>query len=149
MPRSLKICTAAGDSASEMRTLGFDIVNSFAPSRMGSASWANVVKSLIEFLSLSPFLRGEGWGEGQPQARVRALRAPHPDCCAIRPLPVRTGRGEKKSRRLRQRGPGLGERPVDPLGQQRDVLCLDGGAAPDAQARRRIAIMREIVPGAF
>src|SRR5882757_4812905 len=26
-PRSLKICTAAGDSASEMRTLGLDILN--------------------------------------------------------------------------------------------------------------------------
>ncbi len=44
---------------------------------------------------------------------------------------------------------GLGERPVDPLRQQRDVLCLHRGAAPDAQPRRRVAIMREIVTCAF
>ena len=44
---------------------------------------------------------------------------------------------------------GLGKGPVDPLRQQRDVLCVHGGAAPDAQARRRIAVMREIVTGAF
>src|SRR4051794_27481797 len=29
MPRSLKICTAAGDSASEIRTLGLDMGSSF------------------------------------------------------------------------------------------------------------------------
>src|ERR1700720_3020627 len=34
MPRSLKICTAAGDSASEMRTLGF-VIWAFLKTRIG------------------------------------------------------------------------------------------------------------------
>ncbi len=48
-----------------------------------------------------------------------------------------------------QRCLGLGKRPVDPLRQQRDVLGIHRGAAPDAQARRRVAVVREIVAGAF
>src|ERR1700733_11555756 len=38
MPRSLKICTAAGDSASEMRTLGLDIGIFPSPSPGGGGS---------------------------------------------------------------------------------------------------------------
>src|SRR6185369_17066743 len=53
------------------------------------------------------------------------------------------------SRSLRQRGLGLGECPVDPLRQQRDVRSFHGGAAPDPQARRRIAVVGEVVTGAF
>src|SRR6476659_2076589 len=53
------------------------------------------------------------------------------------------------SSRLRQRGLGLGERPVDPLRQQRDVGGFHGGAAPDPQARRRIAVIGEVITRAF
>ncbi len=77
-PRSLKICTAAGESASEMRTLG------------GIAL-----------------------------------------------------------RRLRQRVLALGEGPVEPRRQRLDVGALDGRAAPDAQARRRIAIGVDVVGDAL
>ena len=41
----------------------------------------------------SPRLRGEGRGEGP--VSLRSSEAPHPDRFAIRPLPVRTGRGER------------------------------------------------------
>jgi hypothetical protein len=38
--------------------------------------------------SLAPFLRGEGWGEGlDPQIEL-VESPPHPNCCAIRPLPA-------------------------------------------------------------
>src|SRR5712671_7773062 len=53
------------------------------------------------------------------------------------------------SRRLRQRVLGPGEGPVEPAGERLDVVRLDGRAAPDAQAGRRVAIMGEIVAGAF
>src|SRR5215208_886215 len=96
MPRSLKICTAAGDSASEIRTLGLDIVNSFAPSRTGSASWADVVKSLIEFFSLSPFLRGEGWGEGATRTGA-SVECPSPGLLRNPTSPRKKRREVKKS----------------------------------------------------
>src|SRR5882757_10249373 len=53
------------------------------------------------------------------------------------------------SRRLRERRLGLGKGPVDPLRQQRDVGGFHGGAAPDPQARRGIAVIRKVVAGAF
>src|SRR5882724_2238067 len=56
---------------------------------------------------------------------------------------------KRNSRRLRKRSLGFGEGPVDPARQQCNVVCLHRGAAPDAQAGRRVAIMREIVTGAF
>src|ERR1700760_90295 len=62
-------------------------------------------------------------------------------------LPRGKFRAAKNSGCLRQRSLGLGESPVDPLRQQLDVLGFHGGAAPDAQTRRRIAIMREIEAG--
>ena len=42
------------------------------------------------FFSLSPFLRGEGWGEGLLPQRELAENPPHPDRIldAIRPLPA-------------------------------------------------------------
>src|SRR5712672_4070979 len=57
--------------------------------------------------------------------------------------------GISVSRRLRQRVLGPGEGPIEPIGERLDVARLDGRAAPDAQARRRVAIMGEIVAGAF
>jgi hypothetical protein len=52
------------------------------------------------FCSLAPLLRGEGRGEGRTRNICDGAgfneAASHPDCCAIRPLPVRTGRGEKQ-----------------------------------------------------
>src|SRR5258707_8520233 len=126
MPRSLKICTAAGDKASEMRTLGLGIGGSFEETKRRpgrSATWRE---------EPGPISRDGGYG-----SRVARRRAACP------------GRRLKNLRRLRERGLGFGERPVDPLRQSRDVPCFHRGAAPDAQARRRIAIMREIVAGAF
>src|ERR1700681_3384325 len=83
MPRSLKICTAAGDSASEMRTLGFDIWCSFTllEGRVGlhGRSGMNVSG---QFLLPLPVLTGRGLGRGAFANRVRSLRDPHPDCCA-------------------------------------------------------------------
>src|SRR5258707_14626625 len=57
--------------------------------------------------------------------------------------------GISVSRRLRQRVLGPGEGPIQPAGERLDVGRLDGRAAPDAQTRRRVAIMGEIVAGAF
>ena len=54
-----------------------------------------------------------------------------------------------KLRRLGERSLGLGESPVDPLRQNLDVPGLNRRAAPDAKARGRIAVVREIVTGAF
>ena len=48
-----------------------------------------------------------------------------------------------------QRRLGLGKGPVEPVRQRLDVLGLDGGAAPDAQAGRRVAIMRDVEGRAF
>src|SRR5579862_9683354 len=44
---------------------------------------------------------------------------------------------------------GLGKGPVNPLREQRDVGSLHRGAAPDAQAGRRVAVMREVEAGGF
>src|SRR6185436_19471649 len=62
---------------------------------------------------------------------------------------IRTVELHAASSRLRQRGLGLGERPVDPLRQQRDVGGFHRGAAPDPQACRRIAVIGEVITGAF
>src|SRR4029079_7367996 len=53
------------------------------------------------------------------------------------------------SSRLRQRGLGLGKRPVDPLRQQPDIGSFYGGPAPNPQTRRRIAVIGEVVTGGF
>src|SRR6185312_7635005 len=138
MPRSLKICTAAGDNASEMRTFGLVI----------RILLHHPFSGRMNPFSLYPFLWGEGWGEGRLLTGKRH-KGPSPGA-SRRPLPVRTGRGQgEKSRRLREQCLGLGEGPVDPLRQQRNVGCLHRRAAPDAQARRRIAVMRKVVTGAF
>src|SRR4051794_12528710 len=99
-PRSLKIWTAAGESASEMRTRGA----------------IGVARHCME--------------AGRPRRRRR-----------------RRGRG--RSGRLRQRVLGLGERPVEPLRQDLDVAGLHGRTAPDAQARRGIAVVGDVVAGAL
>ena len=49
------------------------------------------------------------------------------------------------SRRRGQKRPGRAVRPVQPRQQRRDVGRLHGGAAPDAQARRRVAVGRDVV----
>src|SRR5207248_11120931 len=49
-------------------------------------------------LSLSPSLRAEGWGEGQPPRARLAESPPHPNCFAIRPLPARGARCKEASR---------------------------------------------------
>src|ERR1700687_611146 len=104
MPRSLKICTAAGDNASEMRTLGLDM-----------GGFLENMKCLARRAGThTP--RRRLWAPG-PAAKV-------PLC-----------RGE--------------EWPGDPLRQQSDVLCCHRLAAPDTEAGRLIAVMREIVAGAF
>jgi hypothetical protein len=70
------------------------------------------------------------------------------DCVLIgETAPPRTA--VQSSRRLRQRALGLGEGPVEPLRQYLDVARFDGRAAPDAQARRGIAIMGDVVARAF
>src|SRR5215471_3591344 len=99
-PRSLKIWTAAEESASEMRTRGV----------------IGVALHCIE--------------TGRSRRRLR-----------------RRGRG--RSGRLRHRVLGFGERPVEPLRQGLDVAGIHRRAAPDAQARRGIAVMGEIVAGAL
>src|SRR5215218_3723039 len=81
MPRSLKIWTAAGERASEMRTRG-----------------------------------------------------------AVMTVPRDAGSGGQV-----QLGPGLGVGPVEPGKESLDVGRLDRRAAPDAQARRGIAIGRDVV----
>src|SRR5271169_712534 len=100
IPRSLKIATAAGESASEIRTLG----------AMVSAS-GNV-----------------GNGKANPSHR-----------------------GESKTplRRLGERVLGLDVSPVEPQRERLDVGPFDGRAAPDAQARRRVAIGIDVVSDAF
>ena len=54
-----------------------------------------------------------------------------------------------ESRRLGQRILSLGERPVEPLGESLDVARFDRRAAPDAQARRSVAVVGDVVAGAF
>src|ERR1022692_4567797 len=103
MPRSLKICTAAGESASEMRTLGMAIAAFF--------EWV--------CWSSSPPARGGGGG------KIVALR------------------------RLRQRGFGLSEGPVEPGRERLDVARFRRRPAPDAQARRGVAVIGDVVGDAF
>src|SRR6202022_1508639 len=155
MPRSLNICTAAGDKASEMRTLGLGIGASFErmkrrPGR--SATWREEPgpgESLGAISPPSPRSYGERAGGRGTYKRSTKPKSPSPGATR-RPLPVRTGRGKEEGlRRLRERRLGLGERPVDPLRQQRDVLCFHGRATPDAQTRRRAAEGGEIVAGPF
>src|SRR5450830_1995823 len=100
MPRSLKICTAAGDSESEMRTLGMAMT--------ALLNW-------FSYRHLSPL----------------------------------AGRGIKGSRRFRQRGFGLAERPIEPGRERLDVARLYRRPAPDAQARRRVAVIGDVVGDAF
>src|SRR5450830_1406709 len=100
MPRSLKICTAAGESASEMRTLG---------------------------MAIAAFLNG----------------------FAGHHLPPRGGRKIVALRRLRQRGFGLGEGPVEPGRERLHVARFRRRPAPDAQARRRVAVIGDVVGDAF
>src|SRR3954451_7813118 len=121
MPRSLNICTAAGDSASEMRTLGLAI-------------------------GCDPLLDDAFDG-----ATAGFVPRVHLFSMDGRVKPGHDDDGGKRTdlRRLRKLRLGLGECPVDPLRQQRDIAGFDGGAAPDTQPRRRVAIMREIVAGAF
>ena len=60
---------------------------------------------------------------------------------AHRPADAReTGEGQ---------APGGGEGPVEPRHQRRDVGGLDRGAAPDAQARRRVAVAADVVGDAL
>src|SRR5690242_13881612 len=125
MPRSLKICTAAGDNASEMRTFGFFIFASFGEMSRRPGRSANRREEP------GPILR-----DGNYESRVARRSAACP------------GR-RKESRRLRQRSLGFGKSPVDPPRQQGDVACFHGRAAPDAQTRRRIAIMRKIEARTF
>src|SRR5713226_5901039 len=53
------------------------------------------------------------------------------------------------SRRLRQRVLAPGKCPVEPERKRLDIGALDGGAAPDAQAGRRIAVGIDVVGDAF
>src|SRR6266568_1365943 len=150
MPRSLKICTAAGDNASEMRTLGFVIWCFLHPSRRrGWPARPKWDECLGAISSPSPRSYGE-------RARVRGIcqraRRLEPLTRRYAPTSPRNNGARSKTetlRGLRQRRLHLGERPIDPLRQQRNVVGFDGRAAPDSQARRRIAIVREIVTGAF
>src|SRR6266702_3682445 len=72
-PRSLKICTAAGESASEMRTLGLDmgmiLKRELRYADLKALMLRERSRRSGDLFSLSPFLRGEGWGEGQLQTR--------------------------------------------------------------------------------
>src|SRR6478736_9976920 len=126
-PRSLKICTAAGESASEMRTLGFVIGYGSFENELSSRPKRRLVRKA------GTHTPGGGYG-----SRVGAAKGRF---CPGRRLGKLGGLGE--------RGLGLGKGPVDPLRQQRNVFRVHGGAAPDPQARGRIAVMREIVAGAF
>src|ERR1700733_14062280 len=124
MPRSLKICTAAGDSASEMSTLGFVMVVTFEyreclPGR--SANWREEPGSILP--------------DGGYGSRLALRLAGTTDA--------------RELRRLRKLRLGFGKGPVDPLGEQRNIIGFDRGAAPDAQARRRVAMAREVIAGAF
>src|SRR4029077_12540563 len=87
-PRSLKIATAAGDNASEIRTLG-----------------------------------------------------------AMRFCPLREGRLSSRCRG--KRGLGLVAGPIQPRRQRFDIGAFHGRAAPDAQARRRVAMGIDVVGDAF
>src|ERR1700724_1175828 len=104
-----------------------------------------------DFFSLSPFLRGESRGEGlYRQTRTRGWSPSPAARRARRPLPASGARLRTENlRRLRQRSLGLGESPVDPLRQERDVARFHRGAAPAPQAGRRVAVVREIVARAF
>src|SRR5580658_988715 len=59
MPRSLKICTAAGDSASEMSTLGFVIEVSRNKNRGGPLELSSLRENVSEAVS-SPSPRSYG-----------------------------------------------------------------------------------------
>src|SRR5947209_7743847 len=56
---------------------------------------------------------------------------------------------EHRSRRLAQRVLGLRERPVDPGRERRNIGALNRAATPDAQARWRIAMRRDVIGGAL
>src|SRR5207249_9534632 len=54
-----------------------------------------------------------------------------------------------RSGRLRQRLLALGEGPVEPQRERLDIRALDRRTAPDAQARRRIAVSIDVVSDAL
>src|ERR1700730_7024019 len=92
-PRSLKICTAAGESASEMRTLGLDIGVFPLPPSEGAACRAGVGDERFgAIFSPSPRSYGERAGVRGIYKRGAGRESPPPGA-ARRPLPVRTGRG--------------------------------------------------------
>ena len=80
------------------------------------------------------------WGEIRVSIGSLVIEVTSPDAASRRDPPLQ--RRVRKSRRLRQRGLGFGEGPVEPWRQRLDVARLDGRAAPDAQARRRVAVDR-------
>ena len=71
---------------------------------------------------------------------------------AATPLGTLSRQGErvtKSLRRLGERVLAVGEGPVEPVRQRFDVGTLDGRAAPDAQARRRVAVGADVVGDAL
>ena len=127
-PRSWKIWTAASDSASEMRTLG--------------AWWCPV--SLALTTAPSAGFGGARPSPGEEEARVASPRG---ERIATRPVRVIA-----RARSVQVSAVELAlalEGPVEPGRQRLDVGRLDGGAAPDAQARRGVAIGADVVGDAF
>src|SRR3569832_388726 len=153
-PRSLKICTAAGESASEMRTFGLDMIAilqtkwAWQSSPSPFVERANVAESVVGWAKRSvPTIFAPYSVIARSGATKQSrLVSPELECLAIASNDGTTS-SRKALGRHGQRRLGLGKGPVDPLRQQRDVLGFDRGAAPDAQAGRRVAIMREVESG--
>src|ERR1700743_911255 len=120
-PRSLKMATAAGESLSEMSTRG-----------MGT--------SFKRPLRPSP-LRGRLHREVMTDQRSRAKRKLQPGTRGAS-LP-REGEGRRSSR-FGELGFFLAEGEIEPWRQRLEIGCLDGSAAPDTQAWRRVAVRTNI-----
>src|SRR6185295_19806317 len=128
MPRSLKICTAAEERASEMRTRGAMACFLYPPLE-GEGRPA-----------------GPGWGESKSVFCCGSGMQRHPTPPPLRGVdPPPPGEGKERSGGLRQRGLRLREGPIEPGRERRHVRTFDGAAAPDAQAGRCVAMRRDVV----
>src|SRR5262249_3284849 len=141
-------------SSSPRRTL---LSSSFAPAGkiiFPSGPAIGAPQDSINATKISPSMRSRRkaarWlGSLAARIRLRSRSFSGSNMAGLDGTSVRARPDASASRRLGQRVLGLGEGPVEPERERLDVGGLDGCAAPDAQARRRITISVDIVGDAF
>src|SRR6266436_8701899 len=95
------------------------VANSTVRSLTSSSGGAVIAESPRERRAPSPRSCGERVGvRGFFELQIlNAWLAPHPDCFAVRPLPVSTGRGERKRRFRKHRSPSRPSLRIDDIAE--------------------------------